>query len=101
MTFLIILLVLSVIVNFVLVKTLLKVTAKGRAALKAIAALSNYVQDAVVSSETIDSLKEKIGSKAQKAKVESIFLADKVSKAVEKDLKALWAKGEAKINKLF
>ena len=95
------LLTLSIVLNITQLKKQMKSTVKGRAALEAIAELSNYVQQSVVSAEKLEDLKTKMNSEALKVIAQQSFLARGVALAIRKDLVELWAKGSAKIRKIL
>ena len=94
-------LVASVIFNVVQRVRIMRLSAKGRATLEAVATISNYVQDSVVSSEKIEELKAKVNAEALKAVAQQVFIAKGIAKAISNDLKKLWAKGLAKIKTIL
>ena len=94
-------LVASVIFNVVQRVRIMRLSAKGRAALEAIATLANYTQDSLVSSEDLAEAKKKISAEALKMVAQQLFIAKGISSAITKDLKKLWAKGLAKIKTII
>jgi hypothetical protein len=98
---LVILLICSLALNVFQKVKQMKTSTKGKAALEAIAEVANYVQNAIVSSEKVDEIKTKITAEALKTVVGQTFIRKGINQAIKEDLKSLWAKGLAKIQKIL